>query len=280
MTRPEAMTSRSVRVKAARRLTQRAHRVSERLFLAEGPQAVREALRRPGCVVEVFATPAATARHSELEQSAAQSAVDWHLADDGALASLTDARSPQGLVAVCHGVDVSLSELDWRDARLVCVCANVRDPGNAGTVIRCADAAGADAVVLAGTSVDPYNPKAVRASAGSLFHQPLVAAPSVEDTVGTFRRYGLVVLAADGAGDLSLEELDAESLRRPTAWLFGNEAWGLPADVIALADQVVRVPIYGAAESLNLATAAALCLYASAREQRHVTHGDGLTHQA
>jgi TrmH family RNA methyltransferase len=280
MTRPEAMTSRSVRVKAARRLTQRAHRVSERLFLAEGPQAVREALRRPGCVVEVFATPAATARHSELEQSAAQSAVDWHLADDGALASLTDARSPQGLVAVCHGVDVSLSELDWRDARLVCVCANVRDPGNAGTVIRCADAAGADAVVLAGTSVDPYNPKAVRASAGSLFHQPLVAAPSVEDTVGTLRRYGLVVLAADGAGDLSLEELDAESLRRPTAWLFGNEAWGLPADVIALADQVVRVPIYGAAESLNLATAAALCLYASAREQRHVTHGDGLTHQA
>jgi TrmH family RNA methyltransferase len=280
MTRPAAMTSRSVRVKSTRRLTQRAYRVSDRLFLAEGPQAVREALRRPGCVVEVFATAAATARHSDLEQSASQTTVDWHLADDGALESLTEARSPQGLVAVCRCLDVSLRDLEWQHVRLVCVCANVRDPGNAGTVIRCADAAGADAVVLAGTSVDPYNPKAVRASAGSLFHQPLVAAPSVEDTVGTLRRHGLVVLAADGAGDLSLEELDAESLRRPTAWLFGNEAWGLPADVIALADQVVRVPIYGAAESLNLATAAALCLYASAREQRQVTHGDGRTHQA
>jgi RNA methyltransferase, TrmH family len=280
MTQPEAMTSRSVRVKAARRLTQRASRVSDRLFLAEGPQAVREALRRPGCVVEVFATPAATARHGELERSASQSSVEWHLADDGALGSLTDARSPQGLVAVCHAVDVPLPHLDWRETQLVAVCANIRDPGNAGAVIRCADAAGADAVVLAGMSVDPYNPKAVRASAGSLFHLPVVVAGSVEETIGAVRRRGLVVLAADGAGDVSLDELDAESLRRPTAWLFGNEAWGLTPEVTALADQIVRVPIYGAAESLNLATAAALCLYSSARRQRHVTHGDDLTRQA
>jgi RNA methyltransferase, TrmH family len=241
--------------------------MSERRFLSEGPQAVREALRRPGCVVEAFATPAATARHTDIVQQAAADAVTWHLVDDRALASLTDTRSPQGLVSVCRAVDVALDDLDWSQGRLVAVCADVRDPGNAGTVIRCADAAGADAVVLAGQSVDPYNPKAVRASAGSLFHLPVVVAASVQETVATLTGHGLLVLAADGRGDVSLDDLDAATLRRPTGWLFGNEAWGLPADTAALADRVVRVPIYGAAESLNLATAAAVCLYASAREQ-------------
>jgi RNA methyltransferase, TrmH family len=148
------------------------------------------------------------------------------------------------------------------------VCADVRDPGNAGSLLRCADAAGADAVVLAGRSVDPYNPKAVRASTGSLFHVPVTVAESVEETVAALKRAGLAVLAADGAGDVSLDELDTPALRAPTAWVFGNEAWGLPDATSALADAVVRVPIYGRAESLNLATAAALCLYASARQQR------------
>nr|MBA2559781.1 RNA methyltransferase [Propionibacteriales bacterium] len=136
---------------------------------------------------------------------------------------------------------------------------------------RCADAAGADAVVLAGASVDPYNGKAVRASAGSLFHQPVVVAASVSQTVSTLKRRGLVVIAADGAGEASLDDLSPATLRAPTAWLFGNEAWGLSVDVRALADRVVRVPIYGRAESLNLATAAAVCLYTSAREQHRGT---------
>jgi TrmH family RNA methyltransferase len=184
------------------------------------------------------------------------------------VASLTDTKSPQGLVAVCHAVDVDSSALNWAELRLVAVCADVRDPGNAGSLIRCADAAGAGAVVLAGRSVDPYNPKAVRASTGSLFHLPVVVAESVEDTVALLKGSGLAVLAADGAGEVSIDELDEAALRRPTGWLFGNEAWGLPAETTALVDSVVRVPIYGAAESLNLATAAALCMYASAREQR------------
>jgi TrmH family RNA methyltransferase len=262
------LTSRSPRVKAARRLTDRTARRSEHQFLAEGPQAVREALRTPGCVVEVFATAAASARHGDLEQLAAATSAGWHRADERAVASLTDTKSPQGLVAVCHAVDVDSSALNWAELRLVAVCADVRDPGNAGSLIRCADAAGAGAVVLAGRSVDPYNPKAVRASTGSLFHLPVVVAESVEDTVALLKGSGLAVLAADGAGEVSIDELDEAALRRPTGWLFGNEAWGLPAETTALVDSVVRVPIYGAAESLNLATAAALCLYASAREQR------------
>jgi TrmH family RNA methyltransferase len=157
-------------------------------------------------------------------------------------------------------------------SRLVAVLAHVRDPGNAGTVIRTADAAGADAVVLGGESVDPYNGKCVRASAGSLFHLPLAAGVPIDATVTALKARGLTVLAADGHGALDLDTaIDDGRLDGPTAWLFGNEAWGLPAETRALADAVVRVPIHGAAESLNLATAAAVCLYASARAHRTST---------
>ncbi|MDX6368261.1 MAG: methyltransferase, TrmH family [Nocardioidaceae bacterium] len=239
---------------------------------------MREALRRPGCVVEVFATAEASQRHRDLQQLADEGSVGWQVADRRALASLTDTRTPQGIVAVCRAVDVAGSELDWGRLRLVAVCADDRDPGNAGSLVRCADAAGADAVVLAGRSVDPYNPKAVRASTGSLFHVPVTVAESVEQTVAALRSAGLTVLAADGAGDVSLDELDAATLRRPTGWVFGNEAWGIPAATSALADAVVRVPIYGRAESLNLATAAALCLYASARRQRDGDRGGRVDH--
>jgi TrmH family RNA methyltransferase len=148
----------------------------------------------------------------------------------------------------------------------VVVLANVRDPGNAGTVLRTADAAGADGVIFAAASVDPYNSKSVRSSAGSLFHLPLVTGISASEAVSALRGAGLAVLAADGSATPRLDQLEASgTLGDPTAWLFGNEAWGLPADLVALADQAVAVPIYGQAESLNLAAAAAVCLYASAR---------------
>lgn len=157
-------------------------------------------------------------------------------------------------------------------ASLAAICADVRDPGNAGTVIRTADAAGCDAVLLAGSSVDPYNPKTVRASVGSLFHVPLALVSDPAAAVGLARRAGLRVLAADGGGETDLDTaVDAGLLAAPTAWLFGNEAWGLPAATATLADHRVRIPIHGRAESLNLATAAALCLYASARAHRSPT---------
>jgi TrmH family RNA methyltransferase len=181
--------------------------------------------------------------------------------DDGALTSLSDSVSPGGVVALCRYVDVPLAAA-LAGARLVAICAAVRDPGNAGTVIRCADAAGADAVVLAGSSVDAYNPKTVRASAGSLFHLPIAVEPSVGAAVRAARDAGLTVLAADGSGEVGLYDAP---LAGPTAWLFGNEAWGLPPEHAALADLRVAIPIHGRAESLNLSTAAALCLYESAR---------------
>ena len=204
-------------------------------------------------------------RHPELEASAAGQQVPWHQVGSDVLASLAQTVTPQGVVAVCRFVDRPLPDVVGESPALVALCANVRDPGNAGTVIRCADAAGADAVVLVGSSVDPYNGKCVRASAGSLFHLPLVTGVPVEGAVHQFRSAGLQVVAADGSGDTDLHQAQAQGvLAAPTAWMFGNEAWGLPPEQAALSDVVVRVPIYGRAESLNLATAAAVCLYASA----------------
>ena len=146
------------------------------------------------------------------------------------------------------------------------VLANVRDPGNAGTVLRTADAAGADGVVFAAASVDPYNSKCVRSSAGSLFHLPVVVGVPLAEAIARLRAAGLQILAADGSASQLVDSADGPDLSRPTAWLFGNEAWGLPDDLLALADAPVAVPIYGRAESLNLAAAAAVCLYASARQ--------------
>jgi TrmH family RNA methyltransferase len=267
------LTAKSGRVRAAGRLARRASRAEQRLFLAEGPQAVREALTVPGCVREVFALGATAAAHPDISVAAHEQGLPWRLVDDGALAALTETVRPQGLVAVCGFLDQGLGELLARRPALLAVCADVRDPGNAGTVVRCADAAGAAGVVLAGSSVDPYNGKAVRASAGSLFHLPLVLAGSAPASVAAvlrdLRDDELTVLAADGSGEVDLDDAaDDGLLERRTAWLFGNEAWGLPAEVAALADHRVRIPIHGRAESLNLATAAAVCLYASARAHR------------
>ncbi len=184
------------------------------------------------------------------------------------MAELAQTVTPQGLLAVCPFLDVPLESLIATRPRLVVALANVRDPGNAGTVLRTADAAGADGVIFAAASVDPYNSKCVRSSAGSLFHVPLVTGIAVSDAVSALREAGIAILAADGSATLGLDRLEQDGrLRRPTGWLFGNEAWGLPADLVGLADEAVAVPIYGQAESLNLAAAAAVCLYASARAQ-------------
>jgi TrmH family RNA methyltransferase len=262
---PAPLTSGNTRVKNARKLARRASRADQRLFLADGPKAVEGALGVPGCVVEVFATTTAAEQHPGLRAAAPQ----WTTVDDRALASLSDSVTPAGVVAVCRFLDRPLDAVLDHDPGLLAICAAVRDPGNAGTVIRTADAAGADGVVLAGHSVDAYNPKTVRATVGSLFHLPLAVVTDPADAVARARAAGLVVLAADGAGETDLDDaLDEGLLAHDTAWLFGNEARGLPEELAALADHRVRIPIHGKAESLNLSTAAAVCLYASARARR------------
>jgi len=264
-------TASTARLKAARRLTKRALRQRERAFLAEGPQAVSEALATGARVSGLFVTAPAQARHADLVAAARDAGVDVQLVSGEIMSELAQTVTPQGLLAVCDFVDVPLESVAAARPVLVALLANVRDPGNAGTVLRAADAAGADAVIFADASVDVYNGKCVRASAGSIFHLPVVAGVRLPETVAALREAGLRILAADGRGGSTLDDPDtAAALGSPSAWLFGNEAWGLPGDLLALADESVAVPIYGRAESLNLATAAAVCLYASASAQRSV----------
>ncbi|BCJ41466.1 RNA methyltransferase [Actinoplanes ianthinogenes] len=255
-------TPRTPRIVAARRLQRRRDRDQARRFLAEGPQAVREALAA-GVVLELFGTPAGLEKHAELTAQAPEVSP----VTDEALAALAETVHPQGIVALCEQVDVSITEALGKQPQLVAVLAEIRDPGNAGTILRTADAAGADAVIFAGDAVDPYNGKCVRSSAGSLFHVDVVRAPL--GVLGLLQDSGLQVLATSGTGSDDVDSLlDGGLLSGPTAWLFGSEAHGLPGELLKAADRRVRVPIYGGAESLNLAAAAAVCLYASARAQR------------
>lgn len=266
----------------ARKLLRRKERKLSGLFLVEGRQAVREALRTPGVTQHVFVRWQAAHDNLDLVREARAAGVRVYAVSEQNLATLSDTVTPQGIIAVARNIDVSLSDVlgtrrkspslpkrknERRDVSLIVICAEIRDPGNAGTVIRCADAFGADAVILSSDSVEVYNPKTVRSSVGSMFHLPIVTGVDLAEAINACRAAGLQVLATDGESGTDLTDL-GDDLGRPTAWVMGNEAWGLPKESLELADRTVAVPIYGKAESLNLATAAAICLYASASAQR------------
>jgi TrmH family RNA methyltransferase len=255
---------RADRVKQVAALAGRSARRRAAQVLVEGPQAVRELVaHRAAHVKDVYVLEDAMGARGPLAHIA-DAALDAGLHVHPVTADVANALSPdcQGIVAVASSSAVT-SELPAA-TRLVAILSQVRDPGNAGAAIRVADAAGADAVMLAGDSVDPTNPKVVRATAGSLFHLPVVRAESLAAAIGAAREAGMMIVAADVSGDSELGSVGAPDLSGPTAWVFGNEAWGLSPDELSLADHVVRIPIFGRAESLNLGTAAAVCLYASA----------------
>lgn len=305
---PLMSNPRADRVRDVAKLAGRPARLKTGRFVAEGPQAVREALLShradvsaggSGLVLEVFATEACLERLPELAELAAD--LPLRLATDEVIAAMATTISPQGIVAVCRITDYALDDVLASGAQLVAVLCEVRDPGNAGTILRAADSAGADAVILTSASVDIHNPKAVRSTAGSIFHLPVITGLSFDFVMAALRAHGLTVLAADGYGDVDLDRLQDESavrrlvpalpdsadaagdgasgdraaaaeasqprLENPTAWLFGNEAQGLSDAELADADHRVAVPVYGRAESLNVGTAATVCLYASARAQ-------------
>ncbi|NLV80834.1 MAG: RNA methyltransferase [Rhodococcus sp.] len=261
----DTLTERTPRVVSAVKLLRAADRRKAGRFLAEGENSVGEALGS-ATVHEVFVTAAAADRYRDVVARARDLGVRVSTVTDRAAARLSDTVTPPGLVAVCDTVDVTLDVALSANPRLLAVPVGIGEPGNAGTVIRVADAVGADAVVLAGDSVDPHNGKCVRSSAGSVFHLPLARERDTGLVLDTVRDAGVQILATAADGDVDLDDAD-DLLAAPTAWLFGNEAHGLDPEIAARADHRVRIPIRGRAESLNLATAAAICLYASARVQ-------------
>jgi len=257
------LTERSARVVAASKLHRHVGRKRAGRFLVEGPNLIEAALRR-GAVVELFVTESAAQRFDEMLAGAD---VPVHLVTDRAAKALSDTVTPVGLVAVCEMTAPSLSDVLAPAPRLLAVAVGISEPGNAGTLIRIADAMGADAVVLAGHAVDPYNGKCLRASAGSIFTVPVAIETDGVVAADALADAGLQLLATTVDGEVDLDEA-MPLLVAPTAWLFGPEAHGLPGGLAAKATHRVRIPMRGGAESLNVAAAAAICLYQSARAQR------------
>ncbi|MEX0984101.1 MAG: TrmH family RNA methyltransferase [Actinomycetota bacterium] len=247
------------KIAAVARLRKRANRDEDRHFLVEGAQGIREALAEAPARVSTVCT--ADPLH-ELAIAAERAGVHVHHVGPEVLRRLTSTVTPQDLVGAAAYLDVALGDLVTDGCWAI--LHEVRDPGNAGTVLRSADASGAAGVVFSSSSVDPYNPKTVRASAGSIFHVPMVRGASTAEAVAAARAGGMRVLAMDARGS---QDLYVADLSGPVAFLFGNEAHGLPGDVVALADATVRVPQRGRAESLNLAAAATVCLFEWARRR-------------
>ena len=270
----------SARVARVAGLARRHARDKYERFLVEGPRGVGEAVRHAAAHVhDLYLTPEAADRHADILARARAAGLYTHTVTPRVMAAMS--ADAQGVLAVVATTALAAGSQPQEDgagageglaerlagARLVAVLAEAQDPGNAGTIIRTADAAGADAVVLVRGSVDATNPKVVRSTAGSLFHLPVLTGAGLGEVLEALDGAGLAVLAADGSGPVGLFDAD-ELLARPCAWLFGNEARGLAPEALERAEAVVSVPVLGAAESLNVAAAAAVCLYASVRAQR------------
>ena len=252
-------SAKNPKVAAAARLRKRAFRDEDRRFLVEGAQGVREALDATPIAIDTLFVEDEL---HELAIRARERGVDIVHAADPVMARLTSTVTPQNIVGVAPYVDVALDAVAATGC--VAVLHEVRDPGNAGTIVRSADAAGAAAVVFGAASVDVYNPKTVRACAGSVFHLPIVRDMPTADAIAGLRASGHRILAMDAQGSNSLYTTDVSG---PVAFVFGNEAHGLPQEVVSSADATVRVPHAGAAESLNLAAAATICLFEHARRR-------------
>lgn len=252
---------RADRVKRVRALAGRSARERSGLLLVEGPQSVREAVRFASeRVRDVYVTDGARVAHPEIVDEALEAGLYVHPVTDEVAAALSG--DAQGVMAVLtREPDAGLESLPASPSQVL-VLSNVRDPGNAGAAIRVADAAGADAVVLAGDCVDMDSPKVIRSTAGSLFHVPVLRGGALGEVVDALRERGVAVLAADVSGERELGPETASLIAAPHAWVMGNEAWGLSSEDLAVVDEAVRIPIRGRAESLNLATATAVCLYA------------------
>lgn len=259
----QPFTERTPRVVNAAKLNRAAGRRKAKAFLAEGENSV-EAAVATGAATDLFVTEAAADRFADVVTAAGYMDVFTHAITDKAAQSLTDTVHTTGIFAVCRPVTWTLGAILKGRPKLVAVCVETNDPGNAGTIIRLVDALGGDAVVFAGDTVDPESPKVVRSSAGSLFHVPVARERDIKGALGQLRAAGLSTFATTMHGDVDLAD-SGGVLDQPTAWLFGNEAHGLPQDVLDTADHTVSIPITGSAESLNLSTAASICLWESAK---------------
>jgi TrmH family RNA methyltransferase len=238
-------------------------RKAAKQFIAEGPAALEAALRSKRFpIVNLYVTETGAellSQSAQLTQSTQSILAKAVYLSEKVMASISTVESAQGVLAICSS-DERLEEEEEiykKNALPLIYCFEVNDPGNLGTIIRTADALGAAGVLLSPGSADPFSPKVVRATAGSLWHMPLLREVDIARAIEESRAHGLKIYAADGQGAKTLPEVSGED----ALWIFGNEARGLTSEITALADEVVAIPMRGRAESLNLATAVAITLF-------------------
>ncbi len=258
-----AFTERTPRIVNAAKLHRSSARKKANAFIVEGDNSVDAAVST-GAATDVFVTERAAEKFADIVTAAGYMDVYVHPITDRAAKSLSDTQTTTGIFALCTPVLWTPGKILNGKPQLVSVPVETSEPGNAGTLIRTSDAMGADGVIFAGETVDPLGSKVARASAGSLFHIPTARDTNIKDVLGKLRSSNLQILATVPQGDATLDEVD---LSKPTAWLFGNEAHGLSKELLNAADIRVSIPLRGRAESLNLATAASICLYESAKAQ-------------
>lgn len=257
-------------VERARKLRKRAMRARTRQFLVEGANGIGEALAS-GSVPEMLflaEAPGASLGGSLAGVAVAAEAarVPIYTVSPAVMAVISEAETPPGAVAVVSFVDWATERLLARPADLLVVLAGIQDPGNLGTILRTARAAGAGGVLLGEGTVDLYNPKVVRASAGSIFRIPVATEVAIPLTLAALASRQYRRIAAVPVGPVSYDEVDMSG---PCALVFGNEARGLPSEVVSAVDEVASIPMGASTESLNVAISAAVFLFEAGRQRRH-----------
>lgn len=256
------------RIKEIRLLTQAKYRHAQGEYFLEGVRLVEEALRQAVPVLKIAYSPRLekTERGAELLSRAREKIPDaeWLCISDEVMATLSDTQSHQGILAVLKKQERSLEEL-WQKEGMILLLCGLQDPGNLGTIFRLADAGGGGGLILSGGTIDPYNPKVVRASMGSLLRVPFLQDQDMNKCLGKLRSQGYRIWAAVVRGEPSFWEVD---FSKPTAVLFGQEGAGLPEDLMKSADGWFTIPMAAYVDSLNVAMAAGLVIYEAFRQKR------------
>lgn len=252
-------------IRLLRSLSDAKHRKKERAFLAEGLKLVEDALRSSSQVRMVVAAPSLMQHHGKaILKLAEPRGIEVVWVTEKLLDQISESKTPQPVMAVIAVPEAPEEALFSSAAGLIVLCHQLQDPGNLGTIIRTAEAAGAAGVAVTGSTVDPFSPKAVRASMGSVLRLPVARIHDASDFLMACQRKGYQTAALALEGGTTPYDMD---LRKPTLIILGQEGSGLPDEIIAAADLTVRIPMAGTIDSLNVATSAAVFLYEAVRQR-------------
>jgi TrmH family RNA methyltransferase len=261
------------KIKEIRLLQQAKYRQARREYFIEGVRLVEEAFGSAQAVLQIVYSPRLenTPRGASLLSLGRKKypAVQWFCVSDGVLDSLSETETHQGILAVLEKREYGWEDLRKRDGVVLVLCA-LQDPGNLGTIFRVSEAGRASGLVLTRGTLDPYTPKAVRASMGSLFRLPFLSDQDPRETLQTLRSLGYRIFSTSIGGGTSLWEAD---LLRPTAVLFGQEGAGLPAELVEAADGILTIPMNPDVNSLNVAVSAGLVVYEAWRRKTFTSFG-------